>query len=58
MQNELNNTLKTLKQGGLILYPTETVWGLGCDATNFTAVEKLYKLKKTRGTKNNDLFGQ
>ena len=46
MQNELNNTLKTLKQGGLILYPTDTVWGLGCDATNFTAVEKLYKLKK------------
>ena len=46
MQNELNNTIKTLKQGGLILYPTDTVWGLGCDATNFTAVEKLYKLKK------------
>ena len=46
MQNKLNNTIKTLKQGGLILYPTDTVWGLGCDATNFTAVEKLYKLKK------------
>ena len=45
MLNELNNTLKTLKQGGLILYPTDTVWGLGCDATNFAAVEKLFKLK-------------
>ena len=45
MLNELNNTIKTLKQGGLILYPTDTVWGLGCDATNFAAVEKLLSSK-------------
>ena len=46
MENiELNNTIKTLKLGGIILYPTDTVWGLGCDATNFTAVEKLFKFK-------------
>ncbi len=47
---ELNNTIKTLKKGGIILYPTDTVWGLGCDATNYSAVEKLYKFKK-RGHK-------
>ena len=45
MLNELNNTLKTLKLGGLIIYPTDTVWGLGCDATNYEAVEKLFKFK-------------
>jgi L-threonylcarbamoyladenylate synthase len=48
---ELNNTIKTLKQGGIILYPTDTVWGLGCDATNFAAVEKLYKLKNREDQK-------
>jgi L-threonylcarbamoyladenylate synthase len=51
MLNELNNTIKTLKQGGLILYPTDTVWGLGCDATNFLAVEKLFKLKNREDQK-------
>jgi L-threonylcarbamoyladenylate synthase len=35
-----------LRQGGLILYPTDTIWGIGCDATNEQAVEKLYQLKK------------
>ena len=49
--NELNNTVKILKQGGLILYPTDTVWGLGCDATNFSAVEKLFKLKNREDQK-------
>ncbi|MGY8924403.1 MAG: L-threonylcarbamoyladenylate synthase [Flavobacteriales bacterium] len=48
---ELNNTIKTLKQGGIILYPTDTVWGLGCDSTNFSAVEKLYKLKNRKDEK-------
>ena len=51
MNTELNNTIKTLKQGGIILYPTDTVWGLGCDATNFAAVEKLFKLKTERTKK-------
>ena len=51
MLNELNNTIKTLKQGGIILYPTDTVWGLGCDATNFAAVEKLFKLKNREDQK-------
>jgi len=48
---ELNNTIKTLKQGGLILYPTDTVWGLGCDATNYAAVEKLFKFKNREDQK-------
>ena len=51
MSNELNNTIKTLKQGGIILYPTDTVWGLGCDATNFAAVEKLFKFKNREDQK-------
>jgi len=46
MLSEINNSLTTLKKGGLILYPTDTVWGIGCDATNFEAVEKIFQLKK------------
>ncbi len=42
---DLENCLRTLHDGGLILYPTDTVWGLGCDATNDSAVDKLVKLK-------------
>ncbi len=37
--------LRTLEEGKIILYPTDTVWGIGCDATNFQAVEKIYKIK-------------
>ncbi|MFL0353816.1 L-threonylcarbamoyladenylate synthase [Xanthomarina sp. GH4-25] len=47
----LNLALDTLKQGGLILYPTDTVWGIGCDATNEEAVEKIFKLKKRSDSK-------
>ena len=42
---DLNQALETLKQGGLILYPTDTIWGIGCDATNAEAVEKIFALK-------------
>ena len=52
MQTEINNALIILKQGGIILYPTDTVWGIGCDATNFEAVEKIYKLKKREDSKS------
>ncbi|WP_339649509.1 L-threonylcarbamoyladenylate synthase, partial [uncultured Salegentibacter sp.] len=45
LKTEIQNALATLKRGGLILYPTDTVWGIGCDATNAEAVEKVYKLK-------------
>ncbi|WP_412984424.1 L-threonylcarbamoyladenylate synthase [Pontimicrobium sp. IMCC45349] len=46
LQTEVKNALKILKEGGLILYPTDTVWGIGCDATNEEAVAKVYELKK------------
>ncbi|WP_067146046.1 L-threonylcarbamoyladenylate synthase [Pseudotamlana agarivorans] len=46
MQTEIKNALDTLKQGGIILYPTDTVWGIGCDATNPEAVKKVYDLKE------------
>ena len=46
LENDIEKCLETLKNGGLILYPTDTVWGIGCDATNEEAVEKAYKLKK------------
>jgi len=45
-QNDINECCHVLEQGGLILYPTDTIWGIGCDATNEKAVEKIYKLKK------------
>lgn len=51
MKDELNNTLTTLKKGGIILYPTDTVWGIGCDATNHLAVEKIFQLKKRADNK-------
>ena len=47
MQEEIEKAIAVLKRGGLILYPTDTVWGIGCDATNEEAVEKVYALKKS-----------
>lgn len=52
MEKEISNALSTLKKGGLILYPTDTVWGIGCDATNYEAVEKIYQLKKRKESKS------
>src|SRR2546421_3641447 len=49
---DVENCLQVLKQGGIILYPTDTVWGLGCDATDAKAVEKLYQLKQRPENKN------
>ncbi|OQC04747.1 MAG: Threonylcarbamoyl-AMP synthase [Bacteroidetes bacterium ADurb.Bin090] len=46
LQEEINKAREVLTQGGVILYPTDTVWGLGCDATNPRAVEKIYTIKK------------
>jgi L-threonylcarbamoyladenylate synthase len=40
-ENDIEQCLLVLKRGGLILYPTDTVWGIGCDATNSKAVEKI-----------------
>jgi len=44
-KEDLNRAFETLKSGGLILYPTDTIWGIGCDATNPDAVEKIFQLK-------------
>lgn len=46
MEQEIQNALAVLKDGGIILYPTDTVWGIGCDATNAQAVAKIYALKQ------------
>ncbi|NNM23255.1 MAG: threonylcarbamoyl-AMP synthase [Flavobacteriaceae bacterium] len=51
MKAEIEQALATLKRGGLILHPTDTVWGIGCDATNELAVEKVYALKKRSDSK-------
>ena len=48
---EIKKSLAVLKNGGVILYPTDTVWGLGCDATNPEAVKKIYEIKKRVDTK-------
>lgn len=50
-EKDIENCLEVLRNGGLILYPTDTVWGIGCDATNEKAVEKIYKLKKRNDNK-------
>lgn len=46
MRTEIQNTLEVLKEGGVILYPTDTIWGIGCDATNPDAVQRIYNIKK------------
>src|SRR5690606_31210366 len=45
-QHEVEQALQVLRNGGTILYPTDTVWGLGCDATNEAAVEKIFSIKE------------
>jgi len=49
---DIDHCLQVLKRGGLILYPTDTVWGIGCDATNADAVQKIFSLKKRPGKKS------
>jgi L-threonylcarbamoyladenylate synthase len=46
MEDEIKNALEVLKKGGTILYPTDTVWGIGCDARNKEAVNKVFKIKQ------------
>ena len=52
MQREVDEAVRILREGGVILYPTDTVWGLGCDATNADAVERIYRLKKSDNKKS------
>ena len=52
MISEINKALEVLRSGGIILYPTDTVWGIGCDATDPAAVAKVYEIKKRADSKS------
>ncbi len=46
LRDEVAKAYKVIQEGGIILYPTDTIWGIGCDATNTEAVQKIYRLKQ------------
>lgn len=52
MQQDINNSIEALNAGGVILYPTDTIWGIGCDATNDESVKKIYQIKKREDSKS------
>ena len=52
LKDEVAKALKTVQEGGIILYPTDTIWGIGCDATNTEAVKKIYELKQREESKS------
>jgi L-threonylcarbamoyladenylate synthase len=52
INQEIHNAFEVIQNGGIILYPTDTVWGIGCDATNADAVAKIYALKKRAETQS------
>lgn len=51
MKDEIKKACEVLQKGGVILYPTDTVWGIGCDATNEEAVRRVYEIKKRADSK-------
>lgn len=52
LNKEVYNAFEVIKSGGIILYPTDTVWGIGCDATNSEAIKKIFELKKRAESKS------
>lgn len=52
MRTEIENAITVLKKGGIILYPTDTVWGIGCDATRPGSIDRIYQLKKRTNDKS------
>lgn len=52
INQEIQKAFEVIQQGGIILYPTDTVWGIGCDAANAEAVQKIYDLKKREESKS------
>jgi L-threonylcarbamoyladenylate synthase len=52
LKEEVAKALKVLQEGGIILYPTDTIWGIGCDASNTEAVKKIYDLKQREESKS------
>lgn len=51
-ETEVGKALEILRKGGVIVYPTDTIWGIGCDATNETAVRRIYEIKKRQDSKS------
>lgn len=49
--SDLDEAVRIMRQGGIILYPTDTIWGIGCDATNSNAVKKIYDIKQRSDSK-------
>jgi len=52
LKEEIRKAYEVLKNGGVILYPTDTIWGIGCDATNEEAVKRIYLIKKRENSKS------
>jgi L-threonylcarbamoyladenylate synthase len=52
MHNDIKKAVEVLKSGGVILYPTDTIWGIGCDATNPEAVARIYQIKQREDSKS------
>lgn len=52
LREEVTKALKVVQEGGIILYPTDTIWGIGCDASNTEAVQKIYQLKQRDESKS------
>lgn len=52
IRSEVLNTVRVLEEGGVVVYPTDTVWGLGCDALNARAVDRVYKIKRRNEEKS------
>lgn len=52
MHDDIKNAIDVLQKGGIILYPTDTIWGIGCDATNAKAVKRIYELKQREDSKS------
>ncbi len=52
LQREADEAVRILRAGGILLYPTDTVWGIGCDATNADAVQRIYDLKRSENKKS------
>ncbi len=50
-EEDIRNAIETMRKGGVILYPTDTVWGIGCDATNAEAVKRVYEIKQRDDSK-------
>ena len=50
--DDLKEAVRVMKEGGIILYPTDTVWGIGCDATNAEAIDRIYRLKRRADSKS------